>query len=120
VRGDFTGSEAFRAQRQHDLIHARQPALAFLHDLRIERRPGVPRDVDLHRPDLGQHGLRTGAVAGVPAAASGHVVFSVSEVFIHFRLQGGLQNVFRQPVQQPVRTDEVDALLFGLGQELLR
>ncbi|MET3934657.1 hypothetical protein ABIE00_002703 [Arthrobacter sp. OAP107] len=44
----------------------------------------------------------------------------VSEVFVHVRFQRGLQDVFREPVQQPVRADEVDALLPGLGQELLR
>jgi hypothetical protein len=117
---DFSGREPFRAQRQHDLIHTRQPALPFLHDLRIERRSGVPRHVDLHRPDLGQYGLGAGAVAGVPAPAPGHVVPFVSEVFVHLRFQGGLQDVLRQPVQQPVRADELDALRPGPGQELLR
>jgi hypothetical protein len=34
--------------------------------------------------------------------------------------QRGLQDVLRQPVQQPVRADQLDSLLFGLGQELLR
>jgi hypothetical protein len=47
-------------------------------------------------------------------------VLFVSEVFIHFRFQRGLQDVLREPVQQPVRADEVDALFPGLGQELLR
>ena len=117
---DFPGREPLRAQRQHDLVNTGQPALPLLHDLRIERRAGVPRHVDLHRPDLGQHGLRAGAVAGVPAPAPGHVVLFVSEVFVHFRFQRGLQDVLRQPVQQPVRADELDALLSGLGQELLR
>lgn len=52
--------------------------------------------------------------------ASGHVVLFVAEVFVHFRFQSGLQDVLRQPVQQPVRTDEVDSLLPSLGQKLLR
>jgi hypothetical protein len=52
--------------------------------------------------------------------APGHVVFAVSEVLVHLRFQGGLQNVFRQPVQQPVQADEIDALPPSLGQEPLR
>ncbi|SDK82449.1 hypothetical protein SAMN04487913_103294 [Arthrobacter sp. ok362] len=59
-------------------------------------------------------------MTGVPASASGHFVLFVSEVFVHLRFQGVLQDIFREPVQQPARAHEVDALLSGLGQELLR
>ena len=115
----FPGREARCAQRQHDLIHVGQPTLPFPHDLRIERRAGVARHIDLHRPDLGQHGLGVGSVAGVPAPASGNVVFFVSEVLVPFRRRG-LRDILRQPVQQSVRAGNVDTLFPGLSQELLR
>jgi hypothetical protein len=120
VGRDLSGREAFCAQRQHNLINTGQPALALLDDLRIERRAGVPWHVDLYRPDLGQHGLRAGTVAGVPAPSRGHVVLFVAEVLVHFRFQSSFQDVLGEPVQKPVRADEIDALLLGLGQELLR
>ena len=47
-----------------------------------------------HRPDLGEHRLGPGAVAGVAAAAAGTVVLVVAEVFGDLRLQRGLQDVF--------------------------
>jgi hypothetical protein len=47
-------------------------------------------------------------------------VFAVAEVLVQLRFQGGLQDVFREPVQQPARADELDSLLPGLCQELLR
>jgi hypothetical protein len=56
----------------------------------------------------------------VSAPAPGHLVFFVPEMIVHFRFQSGHQNVLRQPVQQPTRSNELVSLLLGLGQELLR
>jgi hypothetical protein len=41
VRRNLAGGQAFGIQRQHHLIHARQPPLAFLDDLGFERRGPV-------------------------------------------------------------------------------
>jgi hypothetical protein len=45
-----------------------------------------------------------------------HVVLFVSEMLVHLRFQSGFKDVSRQPVQQPARPHELDALLPGLGQ----
>jgi hypothetical protein len=77
----------FRAQWQHNLVNTGQPALSLFHGARIERGAGVPRHVDLYRPDLGQHGLRARRVAGIPPPTAGHVVLFVAEVLAHFRFR---------------------------------
>src|SRR5690606_4463038 len=61
---DLAGGQSFVAEREHDLVDAGQPPLPFAHDLRLETRVGVPRDVDLDRADLGEHRLRSGAAKG--------------------------------------------------------
>ena len=60
--GDFPGNQSLCRQGQHDLIDARQPALALADDLWIERAIGVPRYLDLDRADLGEYRLGPGAV----------------------------------------------------------
>ena len=88
----------YRAQRQHDLVDARQPPMSFLHDLRSNvdpvsrgtsistgrsrsRRSCVPlREFPLPRPDTSRCRNR-GAV--------------------HLDFQSGLQDILRHPVQQP-------------------
>lgn len=57
---------------------------------------------------------------GVAAAATGRVVLLVAEVLGHLRIQCGFEHVLRQLPEQSVRAHQLDALLFGLGQQLLR
>src|SRR5215204_5291690 len=40
----------------------------------------IPRYRDLHRPDVGQQLLGTGAIAGVAAVAAGRIVLGVAEM----------------------------------------
>ena len=66
VRADLPGREALGIQRQHDLIDTVKPSLPLAHDLRLERPGPVTRHLDLDLPGrLGQHRLRTRAVADV-------------------------------------------------------
>lgn len=44
----------------------------------------------------------------------------IAEVLGHLRLERRFQHSFREPVQQPVGADEVDALFLRLHQQLLR
>jgi hypothetical protein len=92
VRGDVPVGKALRGQRQHHLIHARQPALPLAHDVRLEAALHVPGHLDLDRPDIGQHGLRPGAVAAVAAVLPRRIVLVVPEVIGDLALQGGLQH----------------------------
>lgn len=92
MRDDLAGGQTFRRQRQDDLVDPRQTPLAFLDDLWIEGGVGVPRDLDLHGADLGQHGLAAPAVAGVSVVSPFYLVFLVSEVLVHFRFEGGFEH----------------------------
>lgn len=78
MRGS-AGREPLRAEGRDDLSTL-PPATLPLHDLRIGRGSGIQQHLDLHRPDLGRHGLRSDAVGVVPAPVPWHVTFSVSEV----------------------------------------
>lgn len=42
----------------------------------------------------------------------------IAQVLGHLRIQRGLQHIFRQLVKQPVRADQLHALLLGLSQQL--
>jgi ABC-type glutathione transport system ATPase component len=52
----------------------------FAHDPRVETAGPVPRNLQFHRPDLGQQPLRRAAVAGVPRRATGRVVLLIAQV----------------------------------------
>ena len=93
---------ALRGQRQHHPIHAGQPALPLLHELRLKGASRVPGHLHLDRADVGQHGLRTGAVAGVAAVPACRVVLVIADVISDLTLQGGLQHPLGQLLQQPV------------------
>jgi hypothetical protein len=90
-----------------------------LHDDRVETGVAVPRNLDLHRSDLGQHRLDAGAVARVAAIAPDRVVAVVAEMLAHLRFQGGLEHRPGQPGQQAVRADELHPLCPGGLDELL-
>jgi len=118
VRGDLRGRQPAGGQRQHDLIDPVQAPLALRHDHRLERPVPIPRNLDLHRPDLGQHRLRASAVAHVRSKRPLAVL--VPQVFRELGLKSGFEHRLGQPRQQPARTDQPDALLSGLLQQLLR
>jgi len=118
VRGDLSGRQPTRGEREHDLVDPGESSLTFLDDLRLERPRPVPGHVDLDGTDLGQHGLGAAAVADV--AALSLLVLLVTEVFGQLCLERCLQDSLGESVQQPVGADEVDALFLRLLQQLLR
>lgn len=63
---------------------------------RRARCSGVTWYLDLHRPDLGQHRLGPGAVAGVPAPATGRVI---AQMLGHLGFQRGFQHLLGQPTK---------------------
>jgi hypothetical protein len=94
VRRDFPGGQPASSQREHDLIHAIQAALALAHDGRRETAVPVAGHLNVHRPDLGDHRLGARAVAGIAAVAAHRVVFVIPEVLGHFRFQRGFEHRF--------------------------
>ncbi len=54
----------FHGQRELHLVDPGQPPLPILDDLPLERGRGVTRDLDLDQPNVGQHSLGPGRVAG--------------------------------------------------------
>jgi hypothetical protein len=119
MRGDLTGRQPTRRERQHDLIDPCEPSLALADDLRLERRLSVPRDLDLDRPDLREHRLGACPVTAVAAVASCRVVLLVAEVLAHLGVQRRLEHALGQLAQQPARADQLDVLLSRLLQQLL-
>lgn len=69
--------EALRRQREHHVVHAGQSALPLL-DVRLEGAGHVAGA--LNGADVGQHGLRAGAVAAVAAAPTRRVVLLIANV----------------------------------------
>lgn len=52
--GDLARSEAFRRERQDDLVDTGEPSLSLPDDLWIERGIGIAGHLNLDRPDLRQ------------------------------------------------------------------
>jgi hypothetical protein len=96
----LAGRETLRAQRDHQLVHPRQAPLALGDNLRLERAVAVAGDVDLDRPDLGQHRLGAVTVARVPAVSPGRVVAVVAEVVGDLALERGLDQPLRELGEQ--------------------
>jgi hypothetical protein len=115
VRGDLPGRQTPGREGEHDLVDAVQAAFALGQDHRLERPVPIPRDLDLHGPDLGQHGLGPGAVAHV--LRDRHLTMLMAQVLRQLGFQCRLEDVLRQLVQQPTGADQAHALLLGLGQQ---
>jgi hypothetical protein len=120
---DLPGGQALRRQRDHQLVDPGHPALALGDDLRFKGGVPVTWDVDLDRPDLGQHRLGAVPVTGVPAVAPGRVVAVVAQMVGNLALQRGLDQPLGELGQQPALTGELQAALPGPpgkpGDELL-
>ena len=122
VRADLPAGQPLRIQGQDDLIDPGQPALPLLHDLRLERSVPVAGYLDLHVPGgLGQHRLRSGAVADVGGVSiPGRPVLLMAEVIGHLLVQRCLQHTLGELLQQPVRARQGQALLPGQPDQLIR
>jgi hypothetical protein len=105
--------QALGRQRQHEVVHPAQTSLALAHDLRLERTGHVPRDPDLDRPDIGEHCLGPGAVAGVPAALADRIMLVVADMVGDLALEGRLQDPLGQLLQQPALTGQPQPVTTG-------
>ena len=97
-------------QRDHQIVHPGQAALPLADQLRLEAAGSVPRHLDFDRPDVGQHGFRAGAVAGVATVAAGRVVLGVAEVIVHFAFDRGLHHCLRQPGEKAALAGQLQPL----------
>ena len=120
MRRDLSGGQPTGSQRQHDLINAIQAARPLAHDGRCETAVPIAGDLNVHRPDLGDHRLGAGAVAGVAAVAAHRVVSVIAQVLGHFRLQRGLEHRLGQPSQQATLANKLHPLSTGLLHQFLR
>lgn len=102
---DLAGGQALRGQRDDRLVHAGQALLPLLDDLRLEGSVAVTRHGYLHRADVGEHGLRAGAVARVAAVPPCRIVLVIAEMVGDLALQGGLQQPLRQLLEQSALAD---------------
>lgn len=102
-----------RGQGEHHFVHAGQAALPLLDDLRLEAAGGVPGHPDLDRADVGQHGLRTSAIAAVAVVLPGRIVLLVADMVGDLALQRGLQHWLGQLLQQHTLAGQLQALTAG-------
>jgi hypothetical protein len=90
---------------------------------RLEAGIPVPRHDDVHRPGLGEHGLRTAAVTGIPAITAGRVILLVAEVIVQLALERALNDHLGQLAQQPALAGQLQPAGAGslgqLAQQLL-
>ena len=120
VRADLAGGQALGIQRQHHLIHTRQPPLPLPDDLRLEGPVPVPRDLDTDLAGgLGQHRLGPGAIAHVPGLIASQAVLVMTEMLGQLLVQRRFQHRLGQLLQQPIRASQRQALLPGPGHQLL-
>jgi hypothetical protein len=120
VRRDLPGGQPTSRQRQHNFIHTGQAALALAHNGWREGCVPVAGYFDVYWPDLGQHRLGAGAIAGVTTVATHRIVLVIPQVLGHLRLQCGLEHRLHQSPQQTTRTDQLHPLGTGLLHQFLR
>jgi hypothetical protein len=109
----LAGGQALRGQGDDQLVHPGQPPLPLRDDLGFEAAVPFAGDVDLDRPDLGQHRLGPAPVAGVPAVAAGRIMAAVAEVIGELTLQGGLHQPLRELGEQPALTGQLQPAVAG-------
>ena len=117
---DFTGRQSFRCQRQHDVVHPSQTALAFAHDHRSERAVPVTGHIDADWADIGDHRFRSHPVTRIFAVPADRVVGVIAKMLRHLGLESGLQNLFRETTKQTARTNQIHPLRPGPVHELPR
>jgi hypothetical protein len=117
MRGDLPGRHSFRIQRQDDLVDLGQPALPFLHDLRLERPFPIAGNIDRHFTGrVRHHRFRSGTVSHVRRlAALIGLVLLVTEMLGQLLVQRCLENILREQLQQPIRAGQLQAALPRLG-----
>jgi hypothetical protein len=116
---DLAGGQALGIQRQDRGVEALHPPRVLGHHGRGEGPGPVPGDVQLDRPDVGQHRLAGRSVAGVARSGTGRIALLVAEMLGHLGLQRAFQDQFDQPGQQPAFADQVHPLAAGPLDQLL-
>jgi hypothetical protein len=115
MRLDLAGGEAFRRQGDDQLVDPGEAFLPLGHNLGFERAVAVARHVDLHRADVGEHGLGAVSVAGVAAVSARDVVAVVAQVIGELTLERGLQQPLGQLLQQPALAGQLQPTRAGPG-----
>ncbi len=118
VRLGLAGGEAFGRQGDDWLVDPGEAFLPLRHDLGFEGAVGVAGQVDLHRADVGEHGLGAVSVAGVAAVWARDVVAVVAPVVGELALERGSERSFGQLLQQqPALAGELQPARAGPGGE---
>ena len=99
------------------VIQPSEPSLPLGNQARSERPSPVPGDVQRDRSDLGLHGLRRGAVAGVSVLGRVLGALLVAEVAGQLGLQATLEGGLDQRGNEPAITGQLDLSLVDLGEQ---
>ena len=73
------------------------------HDLRLEAALTIPRQLDRHRPVVGDKRLRRPAIAAIRLALRRLLAELVAEVIAQLRRHRALDHTLGQLLQQPIR-----------------
>jgi hypothetical protein len=119
MRGDLTGRQTLRRQRDHHVLNPGQSPLTLLHDLRLEAAVPVTGHADVNRTDLGQHHLAPHPVTGVTAVVAGRVTLVIPQVVGELTVQRRFQDPFGQLLQQTACTGQLQPRRAGLFHQLV-
>src|SRR3954465_6608550 len=108
---DLAYRHAAGVQAQYLVVEAVEVGLALGDQLRLEAASAVARDRNLDLTVLGQHRLRTRAVAAVAAAATGRITFLVAKVLGQLRPKRTFDQRLLELFEQPVVAGQVLGLL---------
>lgn len=110
MRADLPVRQTLGRQRDHQVLQPTKTTCPLGHDRRGEAAVPVPGHRDIDRADLGQQRLGPPPVARVAAVTPGRIVLVVAEMFIHLRLEGGLQEPLGQLLQDPAPAQQLHPL----------
>jgi hypothetical protein len=116
---DLAGGQTLRGRRDDHLVDTRQALVPLLDDLRLDGAVAVAGHCNLHRSDIGQHGLGAFAVAQVAAVPARGIVLVIAEVIRDLALKSGLQQPLGQLLQQSALTGQLQALGLGTAYQLV-
>lgn len=115
---NLAGRHAAGAERDHLVVEAGQTALAFGHDLGLERPVTVARDTEIEWPGVGGEALGRVPVSAVSGAAAFGRVLLVAEVGAHLGLERALDQASGELFDEAAGGEDLCRIV-ALGEKLV-
>ena len=120
VMADVAHRHPAGVEADDDVGQPAQTPFPLGHQGRGERARPVPRDVQRHRPDLGQQGLGCRAVAGVARQVPGRIVLVIAQMLSQLGRQAPLQHRLEHLGQEPARPGQAHPVVPHPGHHLVQ